>query len=98
MSCGIVPWASVLCELMTPDPCYSKALDMQRCLKANRYREGVCFSSMSVMEKCCNRWKDRSACCVLYEKSRPPSKVQTQAQHNDTERDHFILSELFISH
>ncbi|GFX87348.1 uncharacterized protein TNCV_3369181 [Trichonephila clavipes] len=68
MSCGIVPWASVLCELMTPDPCYSKAVDMQKCLRANRYREGVCFGSMSVMEKCCTRWKERSACCIIYEK------------------------------
>ncbi|GFS92686.1 uncharacterized protein NPIL_244351 [Nephila pilipes] len=96
MSCGIVPWASVLCELMTPDPCYSKAVDMQKCLKANRYREGVCFGSMSVMEKCCTRWKERSACCILYEKTRPPSPVKPAK--NDIKRDHFMLSELFLSH
>ena len=98
MGCGIVPWASVLCELMTPDPCYSKAVDMQRCLKANRYQEGVCFGSMALMEKCCSRWKERSPCCLTYERLRP----QHQSNHAHSEKfnqdAHFLLTELFLSH
>ncbi|KAG8196262.1 hypothetical protein JTE90_023818 [Oedothorax gibbosus] len=97
MSCGIVPWSSVLCELMTPDPCHSKAIDMQRCLKANRYREGACFGAMTVMEKCCTRWKGRSSCCMFYETKRP-STVSRKNPVNDLSTDHFMLFEIFLCH
>lgn len=85
MGCGLVPWASVLCELMKPDPCQASACEIQKCLQANKYQEEACQSAFRQMERCCTKWKDQSLSCSGFKsKNRPSDPVPVNPVKPDT--------------
>ncbi|GFR29162.1 hypothetical protein TNCT_138101, partial [Trichonephila clavata] len=51
------------------DPCQIYACDLQKCRKANNYKEEACVASMKSLLDCCEKWKSKSKCCEGFVKT-----------------------------
>ncbi|XP_022710257.1 cx9C motif-containing protein 4-like [Varroa jacobsoni] len=56
------------------DPCQKQACDIQRCLQANHYKEALCTEAFRAMDKCCEKWAEKSGCCAGFLKDQQLKK------------------------